>query len=163
MLKETLLPGCLKQCRVKPHFFGTKFLPSTQCYLNRMFLTPNKACLAALDSSAAPHPWLWLGWKICKENSGEGWVPHPFLIPSPAPPHRPHGSLIFVHVCFSTAYGLHYTQTSRFHNYTMMGVPVKAIKQILFPPPCPSAPRSPPHKTHRGLQFARRTLPGWWN
>lgn len=36
-----------------------------------------------LSHSASPLPWLWLGWK---ETWGEGWVPHPFLIPSPAPP-----------------------------------------------------------------------------
>lgn len=74
---------------------------------------------------------------------GEGWarVPHPFL-----PPRQPHGGLIFVRVCFNAAYGLHYTQTSHFHNYTMMGVPVKAIKQILFPRPVPPPPPALPIK-----------------
>lgn len=76
---------------------------------------------------------------------GGGLGPPPLPDP-PQLPRRPHGGLIFVHVCFNTAYGLHYTQTSHFHNYTMMGVPVKAIKQILFPRPIPPPPPAVPIK-----------------
>ena len=98
-------------------------------------------CVGLPSHPAFPLPWL----ENLRGALRGGLVPPPLPDP-PLLPHRPHGGLIFVRVCFNTAYGLHYTQTSHFHNYTMMGVPVKAIKQILLPRPVPPPPPALPIK-----------------
>lgn len=85
LLKKTLLSGCLKQCRVKPWFFGIEVLPSTQCYLNWMFLTPNKLCLATLYSSATRVPTA-LAVAGLEGDLGGGLGPPPLPDPLPSSP-----------------------------------------------------------------------------
>lgn len=132
--------GPLASKGVKKPFFWHQW-PDLPLYSNWMFFTPKQAqAVLSLCPGPAAHSRL--------ENlspciSGRAEPMSPTLSCSPRLPHR---GLIFVRVCFNTAYGLHYTQTSHFHNYTMTGVPVKAIKQILLPRPVPPPPLALPIK-----------------